>query len=390
MRLAIEKKELLHHIQHLQTVVTTKNTSPIMLNYLMEVDAASSTVKLTASDLELTAKVTFNAAVSEGGTIAISARHFNEIINFMPDAVIDLWKNDELLMIQCNKVDFNILCADPTLYPQLVDPDLHDANVMNAELFMRMVEKTSFAVSMDVQRAVLTGVCWKIMKDRHLMAATDGRKVSEIIIKAPSDAPVDDRPQPEGETIFAEQDAEHLIERVIPVKTLNFLQRIYDPSEKEIRISLQQSKMIFSYGRFVIISNIIEQKYPEYRKAFITDLPNKLVVDKKLLNTAIRRVALVAPEDVMRIRFELDEQRFEINTSDRDTGDAKEFIESYSYQGSPTSIAFNYKYMVSILDAIDTEKVKILLGTGKDPMMIYNEVDPENQEITYLLMPLRS
>jgi len=390
MRLAIEKKELLHHIQHLATVVSTKNTSPIMLNYLMEVDEVSSTVKLTASDLELTAKVSFPDAVSEGGAIAISARHFNEIINFMPDAVIDLWKNEELLMIQCNKVDFNILCADPTLYPQLGDPDTADANVMSAELFMRMVAKTSFAVSMDVQRAVLTGVCWKIMKDRHLMAATDGRKVSEIIIKAPSEAASEVASQAEGETIFSEPESEQYLERVIPVKTLSFLQRIYDSSEKEIRISLQHSKMIFSYGRFVVISNIIEQKYPEYRKAFITDLPNKLIVDKKLLNTAIRRVALVAPEDVMRIRFEIDEQRFEINTSDRDTGDAKEFIESYSYQGTPTSIAFNYKYMVSILEAVDTEKVRIFLGSGKDPMMVYNEADPENQEITYLLMPLRS
>jgi len=35
---------------------------------------------------------------------------------------------------------------------------------------MRMVRKTSFAVSLDVQRAILTGVCWKIYRDRHLMA----------------------------------------------------------------------------------------------------------------------------------------------------------------------------------------------------------------------------
>jgi DNA polymerase III sliding clamp (beta) subunit (PCNA family) len=46
--------------------------------------------------------------------------------------------------------------------------------------------------------------------------------------------------------------------------------------------------------------------------------------------------------------------------------------------------------MLSILEAIDTEKVVIKLGTSKDAMMIYNETPLPDQEITFLLMPLRS
>jgi DNA polymerase III sliding clamp (beta) subunit (PCNA family) len=113
-------------------------------------------------------------------------------------------------------------------------------------------------------------------------------------------------------------------------------------------------------------------------------------VDKKKLQESIRRVALVAPEDNNRIRFEIDSERFEINTSDRDTGDAKEFVETFKYTGSETSISFNFRYMLAILDAIDTDTVCIKLGGAKEPMMVYNEPLPENQKITFLLMPLRS
>jgi len=386
MRLAIEKKELLQNIQHLASIVSTKNVSPILMNYLIDVDAASGMVKITASDLEITVIVRFPAAVSEGGQIAVSARHFNEIINFMPDAMIDLWKTDDVLMIQCNKVDFKVLSADPTLYPILPEPNLENAAVMNAELFHRMVGKTVFAVSTDVNRAVLTGVCWKVMEHAHLMAATDGRKVAEIIIKSP------DLPKTESNAsgdIFTET-SDKYVEKVIPVKTLNFIQRIYDPAEKEMRIGVERNKMMFSYGKYTILANIIEHKYPEYQKAFVTDLPNELLVKTDVLHTSIRRVALLAPEDNMRIRFEINSEQFEINTSDRDAGDAKEYIENFEYRGTPTSISFNYKYMLSILDALDTDKARIKLGTAKDPMMIYNESSPENQEITFLLMPLRS
>lgn len=391
MRLSIEKKELIQHIQHLAGIVSTKTTSPILTNYLIDVDAKKGEVRITASDLEITVDVRFNAAVSEGGTIAVSARHFNEIVsNMPPDSLIDLWKNEDLLLIQCNKINFNILCADHTLFPILPEPKLENATQVNAEIFNRMIGKTAFAVSMDVNRAVLTGVCWKIMEKTNLMAATDGRKVAEIIV--PNSAPAANKDSEEaGEnTIFQDAHEDQIMEKVIPVKTLNFLQKIYDPSIKEMKIMMERNKIVFAYGDYTIVANIIEHKYPEYQKAFMNDLPNQIVVNKKSLETSIRRVALVAPDDNNRIRFEIDPDRFEINTTNRDTGDAKENVEAYEYTGSATSISFNFRYMLSILEAIDTEKVCIKLGGSKEPMMIYNEPQPENQKITYLLMPLRS
>jgi len=390
MRLAIEKKELIRYIQNLTGIVSSKTTSPILTNYLIEVDAKKSEVKITASDLEITADVRFNAAVSEGGTIAVSAKNFNDIISSMPDAVIDLWKTEDLLMIQCNKIDFNILCADHTLFPILPEPDMEKATLVNSEIFNNMISKTAFAVSTDINRAVLTGVCWKIMEKTNLMAATDGRKVAEIIVPNSSEIKAEARESGDEASIFQDAYADQILEKVIPVKTLNFLQKIYDPSVKEMKVLMDRNKTVFSYGSFTVISNVIEHKYPEYQKAFMSDLPNQLTVNTEILRSAIRRVSLVAPDDNYRIRFELDSDHFEISTNNSDTGDAKESIETFEYKGSSTSISFNFRYMLSILDAIDTEKVCIKLGGSKEPMMIYNEPPQEDKKITFLLMPLRS
>lgn len=389
MRLAIEKKDLLSHIQHLASVVAAKNTSPILMNYLIDVNQDTNMIKITATDLEITVVVEFPAAVSEGGTIAVSARHFNEIINMMPDALINLWRHEELLMIQSGKVDFNLLIADHTLFPVIPETKLPSPIEMDATLFNRMVSKTHFAVSVDVNRAVLTGVCWKIYPNYHLMAATDGRKVAEIKIL---DTALKAAPQAEGtaeESIFAEQEAD-FIEKVIPVKTLLFLQKIYDENVKEIKIGIERNRILFSYGEYFVFSQVIEHKYPDYQKAFISDLPNLFVIDKEALRTAIRRVALVAPDDNLRIRFELDNTHFEVNTTNRDTGDGKQSMDDYNYEGSPTGVSFNYKFMLSILDALDSEKAIIKLGSSRDPMMIYNQNATPGQEITFLLMPLRS
>jgi len=389
MRLAIEKKDLLAHIQHLASVVPSKNTSPILNNYLINVYEDTNLVRITTSDLEITVVVEFPAAVSEGGTIAVSARHFNEIINMMPDAVINLWRHDELLMIQSGKVDFNLLIADHTLFPVIPEPKLDNAIILDSALFQRMISKTHFAVSTDVNRAVLTGVCWKIYPDQHLMAATDGRKVAEIKILDTKLLPAQEPDSGVEENIFTDQNQSY-VEKVIPVKTLAFLLKVFDSEVKEIRIGIERNRIMFSYGKYFIFSQVIEHKYPEYQKAFPVDLPNHFSIDREALRTAIRRVALVAPDDNLRIRFELDGEHFEVNTQNRDAGDAKQNMENYSYEGGSTGVSFNYKYMLSILDAIDSEKAVIKLGSSKDPMMIYNENPTPGQELTFLLMPLRS
>lgn len=390
MRFAIEKKELMQSVQHLVSVAPTKNASPILTNYLIDANAEQGMVKITTSDLDITVVVEFAAAVSEGGTIAVSARHFNEIINLMPEAIINFWRHDELLKIESNKIDYNLLIADHTLFPLVPEVKLDKAFTLDAQLLSRMISKTSFAVSTDVNRAVLTGVCWKIMPNEHLMAATDGRKVAEIRVKNSSLLPK----QPEtdaNETNFLDKTSnEDYLEKIIPVKTLVFLQKIMDNSAKEIKVLIESSKVIFSYDKYLVFSQVLEHKYPEYQKAFVTDLQNQFVIDRANLHNAIRRVALVAPMDNLRIRFELDSEKFEVNTSNRDTGDAKENLDEYNFSGSQTGVSFNYRYMLGILEAIDSDKVVIKLGSSKDPLMIYNMSNKENEEITFLLMPLRS
>jgi DNA polymerase-3 subunit beta len=403
MRIQIEKKELIQHIQHLASIVPSKNTTPILTNYLLEAISDRNILRITASDLEITVIAEFSANVVENGITTVSARQFNEIIHSLPDALIDIYKQDEIIKIICGKIDFSLLCADHTLFPIIPEKSLQNAIKLSSEHFMRMIDKTSFAVSTDINRAVLNGVCWLIKSNDQLMAATDGRKVAEIkFIQAltSSDNAGKDNQKEASEAVpesqisedinFSELDFEKGIEKILPIKTLNFLEKIHSSDNKELLAVLEPNRVMFAYGEYPMFTHVIEHKYPDYQKAFISDLPNVLVMDKDILRTAIRRISLIAPEDNLRIRFELSGDKFEINTTHREAGEGKEVIEKFAYTGSNTAISFNFKYMVSILDAIDTQNVKICLGTQKDPIMIYNETQPDNQEITYLLMPLRS
>mgnify|MGYP001004546906 FL=1 len=186
-----------------------------------------------------------------------------------------------------------------------------------------MIAKTYFAVSSDPNRTALNGVCWKIFPDYHIMVATDGRRVAEIKVLHTSLLPALVNDDDTELNIFMEQEQKY-VERIIPVKTLMFFQKIYSEDVKELKIGLERNRIEFIYGEYFISSQVLEHKYPDYQKAFPVELPNKFVIDKNNLITAIKRVALVAPDDNMRIHFDLDSSHFEVNTSNRDTGEAKE------------------------------------------------------------------
>lgn len=384
MRFAIDKKDLQNCIQHLVSVAPSKNVSPILTNYLIQASVETGKVRITTSDLEITVVAEVDAAVNDSGSIAVSSKHFNEIIHAMPEAMINFSRHEDLLRIQSNKIDFNLLIADHTLFPLVPEINLSNAVKIDAKLFNRMISKTQFAVSADVNRKVLTGVCWKIMPDSHLMAATDGRKVAEIKINNSALFPAG------SSALLDDMGDDGVIEKIIPVKTLAFMQKIYDSQHKEISFLIESNKVIFSYGSYLVFSQIIEHKYPEYQKAFVVELPNRFEVKKEALQDAIRRVALVAPGENQRIRIEVGGEQFVVNTTSRDTGDAKENLDDYHFEGIETGVSFSFRYMLSILEVVDSEKVVIKLGTSRDPLMIYNQANQENEEITFLLMPLRS
>ncbi|HHV36833.1 MAG TPA: DNA polymerase III subunit beta, partial [Candidatus Cloacimonetes bacterium] len=280
MKFAIDKKDLQNCIQHLVSVAPSKNVSPILTNYLIQASVDTGKVRITTSDLEITVVAEVDAAVNESGSIAVSSKHFNEIIHAMPEALINFSRHEDLLRIQSNKINFNLLIADHTLFPLVPEIDLTNAIKIDAKLFNRMISKTQFAVSSDVNRKVLTGVCWKIMPDSHLMAATDGRKVAEIKINNSALFPADS-------PIFSDDlGNDGVIEKIIPVKTLAFMQKIYDTQHKEVSFLIEANKVIFSYGSYLVFSQIIEHKYPEYQKAFVVDLQNRFEVKKDALQSA--------------------------------------------------------------------------------------------------------
>jgi len=370
MKFSIDKQDLLNNIQHLYNIVPSKNTMPILTNYLIEADDQNNLLKFTATDLEITVVVEFEANVSEPGKAAVSAKNFNEIINSLPEAMVHLMVEEESLKIICEHSKFNLLCAESSQFPLVPKKDLSQVLELDAKMFKKMIESTHFAVSTEINRPIFTGIFWKMNPDHQLMVATDGKKIAEF-------------------KLLTHEDIEEGKEQIIPTKGMIFLDKVINEEIPKISVLLESNRVMFAYGNYTLFTHIIEGNFPDYTKAIPTNNNNVLIINAEILRAVIRRVSLLASEDTFKVKFDITEENLTISSEKRDEGEANEVLENFKYSGESLSIAFNYRYLNAILHVIESDEVEIKMGQSNEPALFFNTEKNEKYFTRFLLMPLR-
>ncbi|MCF7858036.1 MAG: DNA polymerase III subunit beta [Candidatus Cloacimonetes bacterium] len=370
MKFSIEKVDLQAQIQYLYNIVPSKNTMPILTNYLIEADDQKNIIKFTATDLEITVVVEFKANIAESGKATVLAKNFNEIINSLPEAMIHFLVDEDSLKIRCEQSKFSLLCAESSQFPLVPQKDMTNTITLDAKMFKKMIDNTHFAVSTEINRPIFSGIFWKMSSDSQLMVATDGKKIAEFKLNKQIDLP-------------------RTVEQVIPTKGFLFLDKVITDDLPEIAVLIESNRVMFAYGTYTIFTHIIEGRFPDYTKAIPTNNNNVLIIDKKKLREAVKRVSLLASEETFKVKLDISDKEITINSTKRDEGEANERIEEFKYSGEPLTIAFNYRYLIAILSVIESKEIEIRMGKSNEPALFFNTDLDDDFTARFLLMPLR-
>lgn len=370
MKFIIDRSDLMANIQHLVPIVPSKNAMPILTNYLIEADEQNNNLKVTATDLEITVIVEFEANVEQGGRVCVSARNFTQIIASLPDSKVTCEKQDDLIHINCGKSNFSLLCAETSQYPLIPEKDMENATELDALTFKKMINTTEFAVSTEANRAIFTGIYWKLATEKQIMAATDGKKIAEYKVNS---------------TLNIDEE----IDCILPIKGLKFLNKVISEDCLELKALIEKNRVMFEYDNYTIFSHILEGRYPDYSRAIPEHHSNILKINKGILHDAIRRVSLLASDESHRIQFDLEGSKLGISTQNREVGDALEELDNVNYNGEKLTIAFNYRYLLQIIGVVTADDVEIKFGQAKEPILVSYQHAEDNTSSLFLLMPLR-
>jgi len=354
--------------------VSARSTIQLLGGILLE--AGENSVRLSATDMEISVQTSSPAEVEEEGRVVIPARIFNDIVRSLPAGSFSLEHDDSggAVRLAAGENEYRIRAYAADDFPQLPGFDAEAAFRMSGEVLVETVEKVSRSYSRDETRPVLTGILISFEENRVRMVTTDSYRLS---IK---------------ETELATTAFEGSREAIIPARAMQEVSRIFSGSEeKEVEVSLSENQALFRVGDVLFGTRLIDGNFPEYRRLLPTTFEREISVDREELMGTLRRVNLFAQRQTppVPVSLSFSEGAVEVIVRNGEVGEAHERLPATSEDDF--LISFNPSYLLDGVSAIDTDKVVFKLNEALKPGLIVPGEDGEGEEpyFLYLIMPMR-
>lgn len=367
MKLEIDKRDLLSLIGKTQNIVEKRNTMPILVNVLLEADASS--LKVFATDLEVSLTDQIKVKVHQPGKVAVSAKSLFDIAKELSEGPITLIKKENnWLEIKQGKYTSKIVGISAEEYPIFPTYNSQGFISIDAQVLKEMIDKTIYSVSNDETRYHLNGVFFELSPQGGFkMVATDGHRMSLV-----------NKPLSESK-ITGVQGV------IIPRKGLYEIKKILEGLEGNVEIAIEGSQFVLKHSSTILMIRLIEGKYPNYQQFIPQKLPQKVMINRDAFLTSIKRVSLLANVKSKAVLLNLSNGRMEISSNNPELGDAKEEIE-VEYSGNEIKIGFNAKYITDILTSMNQDKIDFELNDHLSPGLMRPHNDTS---YTCVVMPMR-
>lgn len=371
MKFSIEKSVLLENLNNVVRGISTKNVIPVLNGIKFELTEKGLT--LMASDSELTIESFIESKdikeIESVGTIIISSKYILPIINKMPSDVIHFEMQDSLkIKIYSDFNQYNLNCLDPSDYPSIKLITHKDPIVLRANVLKELINQTSFAISTQELRPILTGLNLKMNGDIFEVIATDSYRLAKKNIKL--DIPV-------------EQD----VNIVIPGKNIIELEHILD-DESDVAMHVFNNRVLFEYKNIKFQSNILSGSYPNTSNLIPTEFEILVQTKKSEFMGAVDRAALLTQgKDKNIVKMKIENRTMVINSYASEIGKTEERVHIDTDEKSNIDISFSAKYMMEALKTLKDEDILILLNNDVKPIVIKSLTD---ESLIQLILPIKT
>lgn len=377
MKFRCERDDLLEAVQFASRAISNRATLPVLSGLRIEATEEGS-VSVAATDLELTMQTAFKAGVDEPGTVIVPGRLFGEMSRSLATGQVSVTSGDAEVEIGSGRGQFRVKALAPDDYPALpIEERESDAGGMDisvgAPLLATALSQVVRSASADESRQVLTGVLWEIESGSLTLAATDSYRLAV-------------------RSLEVEGGPAELKKVILPARGLGELVRALQAGASSVKATVKDNLIVFAIGpvgegsgvgESVIGSRFIEGDFPNYRQLIPSGYTNTLTVDREALLDVVKRVGLLAQNN-MPVKMHLGTE-LELSAHTPDVGEGQEILDA-DYTGESLVIAFNAGFFVDGGSVIQSERVVLEAGDGLKPAILRGEGD---EHFTYLLMPVR-
>jgi DNA polymerase-3 subunit beta len=372
MKFVVSSSELLGHLQAISRVISSKNTLPILDNFLFNL--SGNDLEITASDLESTLITRMKLENTDGdGTIALPARILLDALKEFSVQPLTFDINMETLavVISSENGKFNVVGQNGIDFPALpsIKKDKKFEFVINADVLLAGISKTLFATADDELRPVMGGIFVETSTDKITFVASDAHK---LVRYQRTDSHSDDNAS-----------------FILPKKPASLLKNILPKEAGPVTVEFDDKNAFFILSNYKVVCRLVEGNYPNYNSVIPKNNPRKITIDRVEFFNTLKRVSVFSNQASNLVKLQLKGNQVLVSAQDIDFSiSAYERIKC-QYEGDEIEIGFKSVFLVEILSNIGSQDVMIELADPTRAGLFLPVIsDNESEDLLMLLMPM--
>jgi DNA polymerase-3 subunit beta len=362
LRITCAKDELAQALGVVSRALSTRTSVQILSGVLLE--ASGGELRLAATDMELSLRVTVSAQIEGDGAIVLPGKTFVDIARLLPagEVTIEHRPAESVVHVTAGSASYTLNTYNPEDFPRLPEIDAVTTFGVERESLLETIGRVARAASRDESRPVLTGILVQFGGGNLVMAATDSYRLAVKETSLGGSTPD--------------------LEAIVPGRALQELARIATSGD-EVEIGVQENQVLFSSDGIWLTTRRIDGQFPNYRQLLPESFEHELSLPRLELLEVIRRASVMIQRATpLQLRFA--EGELTVVARTHEVGESKESM-PVGYTGEPLEIGFNADFLRDGLELLDSEDVRVKLISPLRPAVIQGEGD----DFTYLVMPIR-
>ena len=373
MKLSIYQSQLAEALDVVGKAVASHPTLPVLNHVLLR--AEDGQLLLAGTDLEVFLMARVAVPIEEEGAITVPARTFIDLVGALPPDQVDmeLVARTQTLNLRAARSEANVKGIDAQEFPLVPVPEGDGGIPIEPDVLRMAIEQVALAAATDESRPILTGVLAKFEDSQLTLAAADGFRLSVRTVSLP-------------------ESVSDPFSLIVPARALVELVRVSGEQQDSVIITVTpaRNQVIFQLTDIVLVSQLIDGNFPDYRQIIPQDRTTHTVVDTAMLLKACKTAHIFARDaaHISRLHVkpgsELTPGHVVVSATSAETGDDVSELDA-SIEGDEIEIAFNVKYLIDVLSVIREPQVALDTTTPSSPGVLRPVGD---MDFTHVIMPM--
>lgn len=362
MKFVIEKGIFLEGLNKASKAVTGRVNNPLLEGIHIVTEDGKMT--LTGADSNMSIEVVLEDFQDiENGNIIIEPRILGEIVRRLPDKEIEFVTEESLIEIKCGNSNFKIGFKDGAEYPAFDSGAEGETIILDSTELKKAIKEVGFAAAVDDTRPILKGIYFEYEGEELNLVALDGYRLSKKSI-----------------AMTEEKD----IKVVVEAKNFVDITRLM-ADETEVEVKITRSYIVFKFDNTTVASRLLDGNYVKYNSLIPTEFVINATSNKANLLGSLERASIMSENNNKLVKLVLENNKLNISAKSQ-VGKVEDELDIDVDGDSSLTIAFNAKYLLDALKAIDSEDVVLHLSNSTSPCVIKGS---EEDGGTHLVLPVR-